>query len=305
MNHLLKNTSIAVAILITGVLSIRGATSLYKQFVVTDSAETDQELIPAPAVVSKAERLARASRLVSGMGKQGQVTDIFSAPDGSTGIVIQSGEGKFIGWMVDNIDAVWVGAKFDTKGTNMTQEEMLARGYAKAVNAPSTPESSQAAGTGNKQAGALLQAVDQSAGFIEGTAGPIWTAYIDANCTFCNQLWRNLREPLASGQIRVRWAPVAVLAPSSTSKAATLMQSDNPLRLLAEHGVQGSPIAESTITSLNQNKLDANNAMLRALNPGKAPATPTIVIPMQPGTAPMVVTGIPTNLQELIKAARS
>jgi protein-disulfide isomerase len=149
----------------------------------------------------------------------------------------------------------------------------------------------------------LLKAVSQSAGVIEGSAGPIWTVYYDGNCDFCNQLWRNLRAPLAAGQIRVRWAPVAVIGPSSAGKAATLLQSDQPLTVLAHHGLNGERIAESAVTTTSRALIDGNNAMLRALNGGKAPATPTLVIPTN--ALPMVITGIPPDLDALIRAGKS
>lgn len=318
MHHYIRSTLYGAAIAATVLLSLRGATAFYKQFTTGPVSEAPTQDTPSPVRnTSKAERLARASSLVAGMGKQGTVRDVFSAPDGSTGVVIQAEGGNFIGWMVDGTDALWVGAKFDARGRNMTQEEMIARGYAQPVSAQASPNTSpgqtpgagQAQGKGQGQgqggsAGGLIRAVNQSAGFIEGSAGPVWTAYVDANCSFCNQLWRNLRGPIAAGQIRVRWAPVAVIAPNSNAKAATLLQSGDPLGVLAQHGVNGQPIPDSSASAATQLKIDANNAMLRALNGGKAPATPTIVIPMDNGL-PQIITGIPPNIDALIKPGKS
>lgn len=221
-------------------------------------------------LISKSQRMARASSLVSGMGKQGQVTEVFTAADGSTGVVIKSGEGHFIGWMLPGIDALFVGAKFDRQGRNITQEEMIARRFATPTDAGTAAGAGQAAApgaAGGETIGkGLLEAVAKSpGGFIEGTGGPLITAYIDANCAYCNQLWRNLRNHIGAGQVRVRWVPVAVIAPSSMTKAATIMQSADPLQVLTEHGVTGAPVRESRPTDATTQRIEANNAMLRAL----------------------------------------
>jgi thiol:disulfide interchange protein DsbG len=256
-------------------------------------------------LVSKAQRQQRAIKLVSGMGRAGKVKDIFSAPDGSTGVVIEAPEGTFVGWMIDGIDAVWVGAKFDPQGINQTQQEMIARGYAQPTNTPANAQAAPATGQGTASANSpmtsqgLLKAAMQSPGFTEGTAGPVWTVYIDGNCGFCTQLWRNLRNPIAAGQIRVRWAPVAVIAPTSAGQAAALLQSDQPVVLLTQHGTTGAHIPSATVMPATQQQIDANNAMLRALNAGKPAATPTIVLPAADGAR--VITGLPPDLNALIQ----
>lgn len=294
------------AIAAVAVLALRGATAFYTQFNPQQTA-TDKGEAAQPSLISKAQRQQRATQLVSGMGKAGKVKDTFSAPDGSTGIVIESAEGSFIGWMVDGVDAVWVGAKFDPQGRNQTQQEMIARGYAQPSTTPinaaaapfATPGQGSAATTSPMTGQGLLKAAMQSPGFTEGTAGPVWTVYIDGNCGFCTQLWRNLRNPIAAGQLRVRWAPVAVIAPTSAGQAAALLQSDQPVALLTQHGTSGAHIPPATITPAAQQQIDANNAMLRALNAGKAAATPTIVLPGADGAR--VITGLPPDLNALIQ----
>lgn len=313
MNQIFKITIIGAAIAATGLLSLRGATAFYKQYTSNPGQAQSQGDAQGPqgepkTEQTKAQRLARASQIVAGMGKQGQVTDVFSAPDGTTGVIIKSGEGQFIGWMVPGIEAVWVGAKFDAKGRNLTQEEMIARGYAQPLETPPQAVAARNANeisnsTVEKPGAGLLRAVNQSPGFVEGASGPLWTAYIDGNCIYCTQLWRNLRGPISSGQIRVRWAPVAVIAPSSAGQAATLLQTDRPLEILTQHATTGAPIPASQVQTRTQNKIDTNNAMLRALNANKAPATPTLVVPGGQD-APIVITGIPPDVDALIKASQ-
>ena len=321
MTSALKTTAIALAVASTAILSLRGAVAFYKQYGPGAAENLSQIAQPsqpgtglgAGGLVTKTQRLQRASSLLAGMGKQGRVSEVFSAQDGSTGVVIQSGEGAFVGWMVDGVDALFVGAKFDPRGNNLTQEEMLARKLATpsetppirvgtappaGVGAPGTTGQGQTLGRNVEQA--LVQAVDQSPGFIEGTSGPIWTAYIDGNCAFCNQLWRTLRGPIGAGQIRVRWAPVAVLGGDSAAKAATLLQSQRPLDVLAGHGLRGTPIPTNSISASAQSQIDTNNAMLRALSGRQSVATPTVVVPRGTG-APEIVRGMPQNLDALLK----
>lgn len=290
------------------VLALRGATAFYAQFTGTSTiVTTDAPGQPASATQSKAQRLERASQLLGNMGKTGKVKDTFTATDGSTGVVIESPEGTFVGWMVDGVQALFVGAKFDRQGTNLTQQEMIARGYATPSITPTahktdpTPQPSDHSAA-PRASDKLLKAAALSPGITEGDAGPLWIVYIDGNCIYCTQLWRNLRNPIASGQLRVRWAPVAVVAPSSTGQAAAVLQSDRPIALLTQHA-QGAPFPTVTMSESTVQKIEANNSMLRALNAGKVAATPTIVIPSAQGAR--VITGLPPDLQTLIEQGRS
>lgn len=297
-----------LAACVVGVLALRGATAFYVQYWggAQPAPAATAPTPPRAAIPSKAQRLERASQLVGGMGKQGQVSDVFSAADGTTGVIIRSGEGAFVGWMVDGVDALFVGAKFDAAGQNLTQQEMLARRLATPSAAPPAAATQTSAAPAPARsvldARGLLQAVSQSPGFVEGASGPIVTAYVDANCTFCTQLWRNLRAPIAAGRIRVRWAPVAVLGETSSGKAATLLQAPNALDLMANHGISGAAIAASPVSAAAQLQIDANNAMLRTLSGGQAPATPTLVVPRASGE-PMIVRGLPPDVAEVLRQA--
>lgn len=290
---------------VAAVLALRGATAFYTQFTEPAAIASSEQAATVQAVpASKAQRQQRAAQLVGGMGRAGTVKDTFSAPDGTTGVIIEAPEGTFIGWMVDGVDSVWVGAKFDAQGRNQTQQEMIARGFAQPSNEPVGNQAQPASaapetGASPINGAGLLQAVTQSPGFLEGTSGPLWTVYIDGNCVYCTQLWRNLRNPIAAGQLRVRWAPVAVIAPTSAGQAAALLQSDQPVALLTQHGTTGARIPSTTVSAKSQQQIDANNAMLRALNAGKGAATPTIVLPSPEG--PRVITGLPPDINALIQ----
>lgn len=307
MKQLARNAALTGITIAVTFLSLRGAVAIYKQLNPAQATAQDQATQQQcqPSVSSKAQRLQRAQKLIAGMGKDGIVSEVFSAADGTTGVVIKSGTGAFIGWMVEGIDTIFVGAKFDSHGNNVTQSEMIARQLAQ----PSTTPPGQTTGTPAKETSAginnarLLTSINQSAGFIEGTSGPIITAYIDPNCSFCTQLWRNLRAPITSGQVRVRWAPVAIIAPDSRAKATTLLQAANPIDLLAEHGQTGKPIPSASESPTANWNIDANNAMLKLLSGNQSPATPTLVVKTAAGD-PVITRGLPPNLNELLAQAR-
>lgn len=59
--------------------------------------------------------------------------------------------------------------------------------------------------------------------------------FTDPNCPYCNQLWREARPMVQSGQLQLRHILVAVLRPSSEGKAAAILQSASPEQALASH----------------------------------------------------------------------
>jgi thiol:disulfide interchange protein DsbG len=59
--------------------------------------------------------------------------------------------------------------------------------------------------------------------------------FTDPNCPYCNQLWREARPLVQSGQLQLRHILVAVLRPSSEGKAAAILQAPSPEQALASH----------------------------------------------------------------------
>ena len=59
--------------------------------------------------------------------------------------------------------------------------------------------------------------------------------FTDPNCPYCNQLWREARPLVQSGQLQLRHILVAVLRPSSEGKAAAILQAPSPEQALAGH----------------------------------------------------------------------
>lgn len=77
---------------------------------------------------------------------------------------------------------------------------------------------------------------------LAGAAGATWVAegegrrivyvFFDPNCPSCQLLYRNLRTFIASGDLQVRWIPVALLDPTSLGKAAAILEAPDPAAAL-------------------------------------------------------------------------
>jgi len=59
--------------------------------------------------------------------------------------------------------------------------------------------------------------------------------FMDANCTFCTKFWSDARPWVNSGKVQLRHVMVAVIAPTSAGKAATLMADKDPARRLSDY----------------------------------------------------------------------
>jgi thiol:disulfide interchange protein DsbG len=77
--------------------------------------------------------------------------------------------------------------------------------------------------------------------------------FLDANCIYCAKFWADARPWVDSGKVQLRYLMVAVIAPTSAGKAATLLADPDPAKRLAafershafgvERMLQGGPHA--------------------------------------------------------------
>ncbi|HET7649845.1 MAG TPA: thiol:disulfide interchange protein DsbG [Gammaproteobacteria bacterium] len=65
----------------------------------------------------------------------------------------------------------------------------------------------------------------------EGAAKPLHVlyAFVDPNCPYCHQLWVNLQSQYQHG-LQVRFILVGIISATSPTKAAAILESDNPLQ---------------------------------------------------------------------------
>ena len=93
--------------------------------------------------------------------------------------------------------------------------------------------------------------------------------FMDANCRYCTKFWSDARPWVRSGKVQLRHIMVAVIAPTSAGKAATLMLDPDPARRLSSFeeahafGVVRM-LADGTRHSLE----DPNLPPLEAIPPG-------------------------------------
>lgn len=147
------------------------------------------------------------------------------------------------------------------------------------------------------------RALETSASFVEGHAGPVVAAFIDLDCGYCSLLWRRLRAPLATGRVRVRWIPVAILSPDRAGRAAALLQATDPVAALAAHESRARAAAVLPPSSaFIADDIAANNALLAALTHGR-PATP-LLMSRGADLAPRAMPGVPQDLDALLASAR-
>lgn len=272
------------------------------QSIVKDAPKSEKAVTLLEPVTS--EDRAAAAKLVKNISEdKAIVTEVFRGPAGYVGVVVnpgarnEPGEHKFIGWMPATRDTLLVGAMFDLNGKNVTQAEMVTRGYARPELIPQ-----QSAQPGQS---VIKQAVDRSEGFLEGTSGPIVTAFVDYNCGFCRELYQRSRQHVAQGMLRIKWVPVAILGDTSLPKAAAVLGYRDASSNMV-NPVKGMNLAESgqlpplmSVSGAMKTTIDANGAVLNLLSGGEA-RTPMLVLNQPDGTF-KVAPGLPQDLMAFVR----
>jgi thiol:disulfide interchange protein DsbG len=142
--------------------------------------------------------------------------------------------------------------------------------------------------------------------------------FLDANCIYCAKFWADARPWVDSGKVQLRYLMVAVIAPTSAGKAATLLADPDPGRRLAaferSHAfgvarmLQGGPHASMEDVSLAPTPVSDDVARLLKANEGFMTAldlrgTPGLVFRGLDGRL-AAVGGIPAAGLESIFGAR-
>ena len=142
--------------------------------------------------------------------------------------------------------------------------------------------------------------------------------FLDANCIYCAKFWADARPWVDSGKVQLRYILVAVIAPTSAGKAATLLADPDPARRLAayerahafsvERMLRGGPHASmedanlmpTPITGDLAHTLEAHEGLMDALG---LRGTPGIVFRGLDGRL-VALGGIPANGLESVFGAR-
>ncbi|MGC9162014.1 MAG: thioredoxin fold domain-containing protein [Thiomonas sp.] len=147
----------------------------------------------------------------------------------------------------------------------------------------------------NPDAAKVLAEIDKATFIPQGKGKRLLYVFIDANCPYCHELFIALGPRAGKNGLQVRWVPVAVLAPSSVTKAAAILQAKDRLAALRENELnygkgptgQGGGIAPAKdVLPATSAILNANNALLEAT---KSPGVPTMLYRDKQGNAMLVV----------------
>lgn len=127
--------------------------------------------------------------------------------------------------------------------------------------------------------------------------------FTDPNCPYCNQLWRDARPLVQSGQLQLRHILVGILRPSSEGKAAAILAAKAPEQALASHALayadaHGKNPETLGIAALQRIPLSARDALannLSLMNSMGLRATPATIWKNAQGMV-LTRTGMPPGL---------
>lgn len=217
----------------------------------------------------------------------GSVGQNFSAPDGLTGWVIKLQGRYMVIYTTASGDYAIGGVLMDKDGKSLTQQ------YADKY-IPKPDAAKLAAGLSTDSM--LVDEGDPHA--------PVLYVYADPNCSYCNKLWNDLRPFVESGKVRVRWALVDFLKPSSPGRAAAVLVAKDRGAALAEdetrfdrdHEEGGIPALAAVPAETSKTLAAHREQMQEAGGFG----TPTLV--MRRAGNWDISYGLPKNLQALVNS---
>jgi thiol:disulfide interchange protein DsbG len=188
-----------------------------------------------------------------------EITDSFKAPDGLTGYVGLVGMQPLSIYLTSDGKHAIVGPMFDEQGHNLSQKPIE-----ELVSKPMTEK--------------VWQQLEQSTWIADGKENAPRVVYVftDPNCPYCNKFWKEARPWVESGKVQLRHIMVAILEPSSPTKAAAILTAKSPQKALEqfeENYASGDGKALREVPDKIGAELDANLKLMQKIG---AQATPTI-----------------------------
>lgn len=147
---------------------------------------------------------------------------------------------------------------------------------------------------------------------VEGKKGaPTVYAFADPNCYYCHKFYKMTRELVNNGEMRIKWVMVGFLKSSSAGKAAAIMDSKNPLKMLDKDennfNVQkesGGVSPEKNISAETQKVLNEHSSLMHRAQINGTPGI--LYINKKTGkTNSQVGMGSEKQLKELLQNAKS
>ncbi|WP_348946483.1 thiol:disulfide interchange protein DsbG [Chitinibacter sp. FCG-7] len=195
-------------------------------------------IIGGDVYLNSADKEPQYPRVIQADVEQGmlEVVRSFPAPSGLTGWVLSQAGQHSIAYTTQDGETLLAGMLISEEGKNLSAEH-----EAQFVPKPDFT--------------ALYSTLEQSAYIAEGeleNPKKIIYAFTDANCPYCHRVWKAL-QPYEKVGLQVRWLQVAILGPTSMTKAIEVMSAaDKPAafaQLALDHGKPWAAKAEYSAES--------------------------------------------------------
>lgn len=190
------------------------------------------------------------------------ISDIkrFDAPGELQGFAGRANGHRLALYLTPDKQHVIVGNMFDADGQNQTKSKLKqVLGQDTGDNTWQQLEDSHWIGDGNSEAPITVY------------------EFVDPNCPYCHKFYEQSRPWVKNDQVEIRHILVAVLKPSSQSKAAAILQADKPARAFAQHENQyasGGIEPADTIKASTKKAIAQNTRLMSRL---KIRGTPGLV----------------------------
>jgi thiol:disulfide interchange protein DsbG len=217
----------------------------------------------------------------------GTVGQSFAAPDGLTGWVVTFPDRSLIVYTTVSGNYLISGLVVDQGGRNLTAQYQD-RYFPK-------PDVSALAAT---------LATDPTLVDEGSPKAPPLYVFADANCFYCNKLWSELRPFVTAGKVRVHWAMLAFLKPSSQGRAAAIVAAqDKTAALFTDESKFDRANEEGGIPPLDPIPPDIAAVLTRhAAQMAAAGGDGTPLLLYRNGGKWQSADGMPTDLQAFVAA---
>ena len=248
---------------------------------------------PSAPSAPSAFTLSQARKLVTGASAGHlEARRVFVGPHGLYGVVVGAKgdpDSASILWVTPDRSAVLAGTLIYATGNDLTTVAKFAMGL-------------QFSPTESLRRASLPAA----RAIMTPGRGPILTAFIDPNCSYCHLLYDEVMPHVLKGELRVRFVIVVVVKSDSARRAAAILSATDPLAALAQdqrafdvtHEEGGYPIANAHLLPASIAAVAANNALISKAG---IDGTPAVLYCSRRKSSVRMIVGMPSSLQALLE----
>ncbi len=206
---------------------------------------------PVPAAGSATPTAVESFLMTQGV----KIPVAFDSVSGFKAIVADNGAERKLMYVSPDGQSLFVGTVYDVTGNNVTSSDMN-----RAAIRPS-PAGFSVDSVTPEQRTALWERAGKLDFIEEGGGDKTVYAIIDPTCPYCHQLYRQTREAVAAGKIRIRWLPVAILSDDSKGLGAAVYAAKDRKDGLAD--LMTGQLSAATVTRPTAQILAHNLLLLR------------------------------------------